>query len=90
MPKFVIERDMPGAGGLPAAEFRGAVQRSCTVLRKMGPDIQWLESFVTQDKVYCVYIAASAHAIREHAEAAGLPATRISEVKRVIDPTLAE
>jgi hypothetical protein len=90
MPKFVIERDMPGAGSLPAADLRGAVQKSCTALRAMGPQIQWLESFVTQDKVYCVYVAESERAIREHAKAAGLPANRVSEVKRVIDPTTAE
>ena len=90
MPKFVIERDMPGAGGLPDAELRGAVQNSCDVLRAMGPQIQWLESYVTQDKVYCVYVAESEQAIREHAKAAGLPANRISKVKRVIDPAFAE
>ncbi|MGR9052934.1 MAG: DUF4242 domain-containing protein [Gammaproteobacteria bacterium] len=90
MPKFIIERDIPNAGDLTAADLQGISQKSCSVLREMGPNIQWLQSFVTQDKVYCVYIAPDAASIREHAEKGGFPANRISEVKTVIDPTTAE
>lgn len=90
MPKYVIEREIPGAGRLTASELAGISQKSCDVLRSMGPEIQWLESFVTDDKLYCVYIAPNAEAIKKHAEKGGFPANRISEVKQMIDPTTAE
>jgi hypothetical protein len=90
MPKYVIEREIPGAGNLNADQLKGISQKSCGVLRQMGPQIQWVESFVTGDKVYCVYIAPDVEAIRRHAALGGFPANRISEVKRVIDPTTAE
>jgi hypothetical protein len=90
MPQFVIERDMPGAGRLGAAELKGASQKSCEVLRDLGPDIQWVHSYVTDDKIYCVYRAPSAELIRRHAETAGFPANSISRVRSVIDPTTAE
>lgn len=90
MPKYVIERDIPGAGNLSAADFQAVSQKSCSVLRNMGPAIQWVESYVTGDKVYCIYIAPNEQMIREHAAAGGFPANRISEVKRMIDPTTAE
>jgi hypothetical protein len=87
MPKYVIERNIPGAGKLGAEELRAVSERSCTVLRELGPSIQWVESYVTDDKLYCVYIAPSAELIREHAGRGGFPADRIAEVRRVIDPT---
>jgi hypothetical protein len=90
MPKYVIEREIPGAGQLSRDELHAISQKSCTVLAGMGPQIQWVESFVTPDKVYCVYIAPDEEAIREHARQGGFPANRISEVKSVIDPTTAE
>ena len=90
MPKYVIEREIPGAGKLSANELKAISQKSCGVLRQMGPQIQWLESLVTDDKVYCVYVAPDAEAVRRHAELGGFPANRISEVKQVIDPTTAE
>jgi len=90
MPKYVIEREIPGAGKLSAEELRNISQKSCSVLRGLGPQIQWLESFVTADKLYCVYIAPSADLVREHAAQGGFPANRISEIKTVIDPTTAE
>jgi hypothetical protein len=90
MPKFIIERDMPGIGGASAADLQGASQTSCNVLRQMGPEIQWVESFVTGDKIYCVYVAPNEQMIREHAERGGFPANRISKVERMIDPTTAE
>ena len=90
MPKYVIERDMPGAGNLSAEELRGASQTSCNVLRNMGPEIQWVHSYVTGDKIYCVYISPNEEMIREHAQQGGFPANRISEVKTMIDPTTAE
>jgi hypothetical protein len=86
MPKFVIEREMPGAGTLSSAEFTAMSQRSCSVLRLMGPTIQWLESFVTDDRIYCLYRAPNEAVIREHAAAGGLPVSRISAVRRTIDP----
>jgi hypothetical protein len=89
MPKYLIERDIPGAGALGASELQAISQKSCGVIRDLGPDIQWVESFVTPDKVYCVYIAADAEIIRKHAEQGGFPANRISEIKTVIDPTTA-
>jgi hypothetical protein len=90
MPKYVIEREIPGAGKLSAAELKAISQKSCGVLTKMGPQIQWLQSYVTGDKVYCVYIAPNEKAVREHAQQGGFPANRVSEVAAVIDPTTAE
>jgi hypothetical protein len=90
MPKFVIEREIPGAGKLSAGELQGISQKSCGVLREMGPRIQWLQSYVTDDKIYCVYIAPDEAAIREHASKGGFPANRISRIARVIDPTTSE
>ena len=90
MPKFVIERELPGAGDLSAEELKGVSQTSCGVLREMGPEIQWVESFVTADKIYCVYVAPNEAMIREHADKGGFPANRISQVAAVIDPTTAE
>ncbi len=90
MPKYVIERDIPGAGNLSEQELQGISQTSCSVLEKLGPEIQWLESYVTADKVYCVYISPNEEMIREHAKQGGFPANRISEIKTIIDPTTAE
>jgi len=90
MPKYVIEREIPGLGKLTADELKAISQKSCAVLRQIGPQIQWLESFVTDDKLYCVYVAPDADAVRQHAALGGFPANRISEIKRVIDPTTAE
>jgi hypothetical protein len=90
MPKFIIERDIAGAGRLTAEELRSISQKSCGVLQDMGPRIQWVNSYVTQDKIYCVYIAASEEMIREHASRGGFPANRVSEIKSIIDPTTAE
>lgn len=90
MPQYVIERDMPGVGKLGAEELKGASQHSCNVLRDLGPNIQWVQSYVTDDKIYCIYRAPSEHLIRTHAETAGFPANRISEVRATIDPTTAE
>jgi hypothetical protein len=90
MPKYVIERDIPGAGKLTRDELHAISQKSCGVLRNLGPQIQWVESFVTPDKIYCVYIAPDENAIREHARQGGFPANRISEVKAMIDPTTSE
>jgi hypothetical protein len=90
MPKYIIEREIPNAGDLTAQELQGISQKSCSILKEMGPSIQWLESYVTADKVYCVYIAPDEASIREHAEKGQFPANRISEVKTIIDPTTAE
>ena len=90
MPKYLIEREIPGAGNLSKADLQGISQTSCAVLQKMGPEIQWIESYVTGDKVYCVYIAPNEEMIRQHAQQGGFPANRISEIKSVIDPTTAE
>lgn len=90
MPKFVIERTIPGAGKLSAAELQAISQKSCGVLREMGPAIQWVESYVTDDKVYCVYVAPDAESVRKHAQRGGFPCDRVSQVRRVIDPTTAE
>ena len=89
MPKFVVERDVPGAGMLSPDELRGLSQRSCAVLRDLGPEIQWLQSYVTDDKLYCVYVATDASLIREHARNGGFPANRIAEVRCVIGPETA-
>ena len=90
MPKFVIERDVPGAGSLTDAELQAISQKSVEVLRGMGPEIQWLHSYVTGDKVYCVYLSPDEETIRQHAKRVGLPANRISAVRRLIEPTTAE
>jgi hypothetical protein len=90
MPKYIIERDLPGAGNLTREQLRGISQTSCGVLNALGPTIQWVESYVTSDKVYCVYIAPNEDIIREHAQRGGFPANRISAVKTVIDPTTSE
>jgi len=90
MPKFVIEREIPNAGKLSPEELRGISQKSCGVLRNLGPQIQWVQSYVTDDRVYCVYIAPNKEMVQEHAKQGGFPANRISEIKSVIDPTTAE
>jgi hypothetical protein len=89
MPRYVIERDIPGAGAMSAEQLRGAAQQSCAVLHKLGSEIQWVQSFVTGDKIYCVYLAPSEELIRQHAAQSGFPANRIAEVTAVIDPTTA-
>ena len=90
MPKFVIEREIPGAGSLTDEQLREVSKKSVNVLKGMGPEIQWLHSYVTGDKVYCVYLAPDEAAVREHARRGGFPANRISAVRRMIDPTTAE
>jgi hypothetical protein len=90
MPQYVIERDMPGVGGLGRDELKGASQTSCSVLRDLGPEIQWVHSYVTDDKIYCIYRAPNEQIIRQHAEQGGFPANKISEVRGMIDPTTAE
>ena len=90
MPQFVIEREMPGVGSLSGGELKGASQTSCSVLRELGSEIQWVHSYVTDDKIYCVYRAPSEELIRRHAETAGFPANSIAQVRSVIDPTTAE
>jgi len=90
MPKFVIERDIPGAGNLTDAQLREVSQKSVGILKTMGPEIQWIHSYVTGDKVYCVYLAPDEASIQEHARRVGLPASRISAVRRLIDPASAE
>lgn len=87
MPKYVIERELPGAGKLTPGELQGISQKSCGVLRNLGPEIQWLQSYVTDDKIYCVYIAPSEELVRRHAQEGGFPANRISRVSSMIDPT---
>jgi cell division inhibitor SulA len=90
MPKYVIEREIPEAGKLSAEQLQAISQKSCGVLKALGPQIQWVQSYVTDDKIYCVYIAPNEEMVREHAQQGGFPANRISEVKQVIDPTTAE
>lgn len=90
MPKYMIERNIPGAGSKSRAEWGPVAAKSCSVLQEMGPRIQWLQSFVTGDKLYCVYIAPSEDAVREHAKRGGFPADRVSRVTEIIDPTTAE
>ena len=90
MPRYVIERDFPGAGNLSAEELHAISQKSCDVLQSLGPQIQWQHSYVTADKVYCVYIAPNEELIREHARQGGFPADRVSEVSTIIDPLTAE
>ena len=90
MPKFVIERELPGAGQLSSDQLHAISQKSCGVLQQMGPQIQWVESFVTDDKIYCVYIAPDEASVREHARRGEFPATRVSRVRTMIDPTTAD
>lgn len=90
MPKYVIEREIPGAGDLSAEELKAVSAKSRAVLQKLGPAIQWVESYVTDNKIYCVYVAPNEAIIREHAQQGGFPADRISEVRGIIDPTTAE
>ena len=90
MPKYVIERDLPGAGKLSPQELQAISQKSCGVLRELGPQIQWVQSYVTGDKIYCIYVAPNEEMVRKHAQQGGFPANRISEVVGVIDPTTAE
>jgi hypothetical protein len=90
MPKYVIEREIPGAGKASQADLKGISEKSCDVLRSMGPEIQWVNSYVTDDKIYCVYIAPNEQMVREHAQRGGFPANRVSEVRSVIDPTTSE
>ena len=90
MPKFVIEREIPGAGKLSPEQLQAISQTSCGVLRELGPKIQWLQSYVTDDKVYCVYIAPDKDTVLRHAQMGGFPANRVSEVRVMIDPTTAE
>ena len=90
MPKYIIEREIPGAGKLSAVDLQAIAQKSCGVLAKLGPQIQWVESFVTNDKIYCVYIAPNEAMVREHAALGGFPANSVAEVRRMIDPTTSE
>jgi cell division inhibitor SulA len=90
MPKYIIEREIPNAAALSAADLKSISQRSCAVLQQLGPSIQWVQSFVTGDKITCVYIAPNADLIREHAKRGGFPADRVLEVATIIDPTTAE
>lgn len=90
MPKFVIERDIPGAGKMSAADLKAISQKSCGVLSSLGPNVQWIQSFVTPDKIYCIYHATDESLVRRHAELGGFPANRISPVMTVIDPATAE
>lgn len=90
MPKYVIEREIPGAGKLTAEELRGISEASCNVLRKMGSEIQWIQSYVAEDKIYCVYVAPNEEMVREHARLGGFPANSVSRVSTIIDPVTAE
>ena len=90
MPKFVIEREIVGAGKLPPQELQAISQKSCSVLQSMGPKIQWIQSFVTDDKIYCLYIAPDAETVKQHAQKGGFPANSVGHVRSVIDPTTAE
>jgi uncharacterized protein DUF4242 len=90
MPKYVIEREIPGAGALSGEQLQAISQKSCGVLRNLGPEVQWVHSYVTDNKIYCVYIAPNEALVRQHAEQGGFPANQVSEVKSIIDPTTAE
>ena len=90
MPRYVIEREIPGAGDLSIDELHAISQKSCSVLQEMGPQVQWVQSYVTDNKIYCVYIAPDEASVREHAERGGFPANSIAQVRNVIDPTTAE
>ena len=90
MPKYVIERQIPGAGNMSAGDLQGASKTSCSVLRTLGTDIQWVHSYVTDDKIHCIYIAPGEELIRQHAEESGFPANSIAEIKAIIDPVTSE
>jgi hypothetical protein len=90
MPKFIIEREIPNAGALSAADLRGIAKKSCAVLKELGVDIQWVQSYVTEDKITCIYISSNVELIREHARRGGFPADRVLEIAGIIDPTTAE
>jgi len=90
MPKYVIERELPGAGKIPPQDLRAISQKSCSVLQGLGPQIQWVQSFVTDDKIYCIYIAPDKELVLEHAKQGGFPANSVAEVRTMIDPTTAE
>jgi len=90
MPKFVIERELPGAGKLSLAELQGISKKSCAVLQELGPHVQWIQSYVTDDKIYCVYIAPNSELVRKHADMGGFPANSIAQVRAIIDPTTSE
>lgn len=90
MPRYVIERDIPNAGKLSPQELQAISQKSCGILHKLGPQVQWVESFVTDDKIYCIYIAPNEEMVLEHARQGGFPANQVSEIKHIIDPTSAE
>lgn len=90
MPKFVIERDIPGAGSMSPDQLKAISQKSCAVLHGMGPQIQWVESYVTDNKIYCVYVAPNEEAVKEHARQGGFPANSVAQIRRMIDPTTAE
>ncbi|SRR6266404_1379246 len=90
MPKYLIEREIPNAGKLTDADIQAISQKSCSVLRNLGPEVQWVHSYVTDDRIFCVYIAPNEQAVREHAKQGGFPANRVMEVRRIIDPTSAE
>jgi len=90
MPKYIIEHEIPGAGKLSAGELKSIAQKSCAVLNKLGSKVQWVDSYVTDDKIYCLYVAPNEQSIREHAQLGGFPANRISEIKTMIGPTTAE
>jgi len=90
MPKFLIEREIPGAGKMSAEQLRAAAQKSCAALSRIGPQVQWVQSYVTGDKIYCVYISPDEQAVREHERLSGIPATKVSRITQVIDPVTAE
>lgn len=90
MPKFLIEREIPGAGSLTPQQLQGVAEKSCSILRSMGPQIQWVHSYVTGNKIYCVYIAPNEQMVREHATRGGFPANSVAEIKTIIDPTTSE
>lgn len=90
MPKFVIERDIPGAGAMSPEQLQGVAEKSCGVLQNLGPRIQWVQSYVTDNKIYCIYIAPNEEMVREHARQGGFPATKVSQIRSIIDPTTSE
>ncbi len=90
MPKYVIERELPGAGNIPPQDLQAISQKSCSVLQGLGPEIQWVQSYVTDDKIYCIYIAPNKEMVLEHARQGGFPANSVNEVRTIIDPTTAE
>ena len=90
MPQYLIERDIPGAGNLSSAELKGISQKSCSILNRLGPQIQWVHSYVTGDRIYCIYRAPNKETVLEHARQGGFPANRVSEIETMIDPTTAE